>query len=384
MAKNAIFEGGKRMKRYSSVLATLVLLLIMVGVASAQIMPPPTAPICPKPDTTASFYLQQGVYNKLPVWYFCTDTTDINFASTIQQPYRQLTLAPRLISAGGPLTLPPVATDGAAFLYINTGYQQGPIFSTIPGMATYSGIWEVAFVIWNPGSYPKALCSEADVLAAVAAGKAHLSLTYGTSFKKVILDCPIMVVGQLSNPLPTYPNPNTPYVSPQILNIYTGPGYRTVMIPAYSVYCQELIAKYIDRCRVIIPDVSNPILATKLRANYAPFLTAIDPPNRQFFSCVTGGPTGNLKAPSQLPVICQCPTGFGTNQLNLYYTPVMNLIYLNPGPNFPSFPNMQLCLVTSCNAVQTAITKGIYTATDIAVINAPVLDCQRAFPVCDP
>lgn len=394
------------MKRYSSVFAVLALLLMVGGIASASF---------PKliPADSVTVVLKQGYYEGALVWFFVTDTNDINFASIYLYPYNMPTLAVPLTSAYDAYVPPdpPVApTPGKMF--INVSMQQGPLFTAVPTQADYSGIWSVIFIKFKPGQarivtntdpwdadtnptgWPTAL--QADFLA-----------TYGTSRSPVVVDAPIAAVGPFDNGVWPRSNvdPTTLYRLPQVIafNKY----YKTITLPAWYTYCQERTPDsptarlYIDKCKVIIPDVENEILAARLGANLAPGLGDIDVNNSQDFyyvdgrifgdtpplAFIAGGPPGMLAATNQLPVLEWSPNGRGARNTNRGYTPVMDFWILEG--NLAGFPIGQVVFVNNWDYIQLLLT-GVPHPPDPAVpiyievpderINAPVMDFWRIWP----
>lgn len=375
------------MKRYSLVFAVLGLILMLGTVASANF------PSLRPPDTTVTMYLKQGFYQGAQVWFFCTDANDINFASTIQYPYRILTLASPLTSAYGI----------APTMYINVSAQQGPVFTAVPTQATYSGIWSVVFIKFKPGqarlvtnTNPWNAITNPTGLPTVA--QADLLTTYGTSRSPVVVDCPIAAVGPLnSGPwIRDNSDPTVQYRLPQVIAFNT--YYKTIQLPAWYVYCQERLpgtppaSFYIDRCTVIVPDAASPIEAARLQANLAPGLSLIDSLNTQNFyfidgrifgdtpptPYISGGPTGILAAANQYPVIQWAPNGIGAANTNRAYTPVMNFDILEGGPNFPVFPNQAVVFANNAPYIESElIPGGVYINTPDLRFNVPVLESFR-------
>lgn len=381
------------MKRYSLVLA----LLMVLGLGTAAFA------VFPTPDSTATFTVQQGFApNGNIVWFFCTDTNDINFASTMQFPFRTPTLAAPLRSAYQTNLMP----GNGRKMYFNVCMQQGPLFNAVPGSSPYAGVWSVVFIKFLPGQCRR-VCNTAPFNAVtnpegfpITSGpnkQADLLSAYGTSQTGTVLDCPIVAVGPFPKTGPWFPGGNANaspldfYRLPQVIayNAYN----KTVTLPAWNVFCQEFITRYIDKCTVIIPDVQNAKLAARLNANLAPGLGSIDEDNLQDFlfldgrvfgdtpppSFKNGGPVGIFKTPNQLPIIEQCPTGHGVQQLNPNYTPLMEVDLLEL-TNPPDPTNLQLCFVNNAQFADFLEDSGFFTEVDDMNINAPVLDCAKILP----
>lgn len=383
------------MKRFSLVFAVFAVLLTCAGVATANF--PSLAP----PDTTVTVALKQGFYQNAQVWFFCTDTNDVNFASTYTYPYRMPTLSVPLTSA---FDYDPYDPTAGAKMFVNTGYQQGPVFTAVPTQAAYSGIWSVIFIKWLPGK--ARLVTNTDPYNAVTNPKgfpvlagpgkqADLLTTYGTSKAPVVVDCPIAAVGPLNDSV--WPrdnsNPTVLYRLPQVVS-YT-PSQKRITLPAWYTYCQERLPDsnaygsfFVDKVTVIIPDVQDPILADRLKANLAPGLGDIDPNNSQDFffidgrmfgepnPFITGGPVGPLMKPIQYPILEWCPNGIGANNTNKGYVPIMDVLLLEGSVNFPT--NGGLPFANSWPFVTDVLLPGmIYLSVPDERINAPVMDFFR-------
>lgn len=208
--------------------------------------------VYPVPDGTQTFKMSQGWYGPgVPVWYICTDASNVRYASTLG-----LRLTPKLNRGfyGAGVAAMFVVTNGTA--------NQGPIFETIPGQALYSGIWRVREVTWLNLNARVPLISIGQILALKAAG----DLTYTETETR--LDCPILVVGRLGIPPSSSVCPT--YIIPQATNFST--ILKTITLPFWYAYCADQVTTRISTVRVIIPDVSDPGLAFQLKANYAPAL----------------------------------------------------------------------------------------------------------------
>lgn len=390
------------MKRYSLVFAVLGLLLLLGSIACANF------PSLNPSDTTVTVYLKQGYYDDALVWFFCTDTDDINFASDFTFPYRIPTLATPLLSVYDPSLDPAVGSK----MFINVSKQQGPIFNAVPTQAAYSGIWSVVFIRFLPGQArtvtnlsPYNAITNPNGFPDVIPGpnqQAELLTKYGSSSSSVVLDCPIAAVGPFDGGAWERDNsdPTTLYRLPQVItfNRY----YKSITLPAWYAYCQERLpgdppgpgtSYYIDKVTFIVPDVADPILADRLKANLAPALGLIDPLNVQVFYFVDGrvfgeivptpfiggGPTGILAAMNQYPVIQWCPNGIGAYNGNRAYTPVMDFWILEAGPNFPYTPaDRKLAFANNAPYIENVLLPGtIYLPLPDGRINAPVMGGYR-------
>lgn len=291
------------MKRYSVLLIALALVLITASASFA---------VFPKPDGSATFKMQQGWAGAgLPVWYICTDTSDVNFASS-----QHLTLAPKL--ANGFYG----AGVAAMFIVKNPIESQGPVFETIPGQNLYSGIWRVRLVTWLNLSARVPLTSIGQILNLKNQGKLKYDET------EVRIDYPIVAVGSLGCPGNTSP---TRFTIAQALSFNT--LTKTVTLPTFKVYCQNPSTQAITVGKVIIPDVGNPTLARLIGANIAPALnfypaggkSIIDLFNWQqpYLTSVLPIP------PTQYLVRSACPTSLSVSNFNYNYSPVATFDIFN-------------------------------------------------------
>jgi hypothetical protein len=384
------------MKRYSLVFAVFALLLMAGSIASANF------PSLTPPDTTVSVVLKQGFYQDSLVWFFTTDTNDINFASTYVFPFTVPTLAQPLTSAYDPT----LDTTGRK-MFINVSLMQGPVFTAVPTQTKYSGIWSVVFIKFKPGQARTVTNTNPWNAVTNPSGfptpaQADLLRTYGTSRSGVVVDSPIAAVGPLDSGV--WPrnnsNPTVLYRLPQVMAFNL--RQKLITLPAWFVYSKERFpgtppaSFYIDKCTVIVPDVANPILAARLKANLAPALNLIDPANVQNFyfidgrifgatppiPFIAGGPVGILADVNQWPVIQWSPDGMGINNRNAAYTPVMNFDILEGGPNFPfSSSNRRVSFANNAPYIELILLPGgIYINTPDERINAPVLGATRIRP----
>ena len=234
------------MKRYS-------VYLVLIAVLLSAVVAGPSLAVYPIPDVELTFTMQQGWSGGIVAWFICTDTNDIDFAKTTPFP----TLAPKLSSAFFG------AGAAAMFIVTNPEKSQGPVFETRPGQAAYSGIWRVRLVTWLPGFTKVPLTSIGQILALQAGGE----LVWVDS--EVRLDCPILALGPLGGPWHTKPFPPF-YRIPQ--GITHNPHLKTIVLPAWHVFCQDPVTRSVHVRTVIIPDVENPALAARLGANVAPML----------------------------------------------------------------------------------------------------------------
>jgi len=281
------------MKRYSILLIALALVLITAGASFA---------VFPESDGSATFNLQQGWFGPgIPVWFICTDTSDVRFATT-----QHLTLAPKL-SRGfyG-------AGVAAAFIVTNPKESQGPVFETIPGNNLYSGIWRIRLVTWIDLSARVPLISIGQILALKTAGK----LDYVES--EIRVDYPIIAVGRLGCPFTT--TPPLSYTLPQVKSIDF--IRKTVKLPTWKVYCADFFTLKAGVVQVIIPDAGDAALASTLGANLAPQLLNWGLNPFQLAGTERFWVFRSPKPADQFPVIEDCPTSCSVANKNFDYSPV--------------------------------------------------------------
>lgn len=328
------------MKRYGLLVLTLALLMASTAV-SAALFPGPQIGLFPtRGDGLVTAHLQMGWFNGIPVWYICTDTNNIGFAQT-----QHLTLTPNLIRAF------PLVT-GAIYIVTNPPASQGPIFSSIPPQARYTGVWYVEYVTFAPGATKIPLTSTTQILALNLSGQLLISPTS----PRIVLDCPILVVGSLGAPI---------YKIPEGVNLNYAAA--TIQLPFYNVYCQNPITRAISVQRVIVTESSNLALAAALGANPAPILHSMAVSDRGLMFAVNPLQDINPVLPgiqplkvlaNQLPVKCDCPNPCGPSNTNFDYSPVESIVFLNrlfPSPAFPMLPET---LFNNCPFIEAQIGLG--------------------------
>lgn len=301
--------------------------------------------VFPVPDGTQTFKVSQGWYGPgVPVWYICTDSSNIRYATTLG-----LRLTPKLNRGfyGAGVAAMFVVTNGTA--------NQGPVFETIPGQALYSGIWRVREVTWVNLNARVPLTSIGQILALQASG----DLTYSETETR--LDCPILMVGRLG--IPANSAVCLSYVIPQATNYST--TLKTITLPFYYAYCSDQATTKISTPRVIIPDASDPTLAFQLKANYAPALNGwgnspYQLAGTQRFWVFTGAQPVN-----QYPVIEFCPSTIrSTSSL---YSPVgwFTVLRRNIAPwTVIKTPKVIDCYLT---------TGGLILISESQFVNAPAI-----------
>lgn len=289
---------GSKLKRYITLALMVVVLALTLASSSLAVFP--------KPDGEVTIHFQLGWFNDEPAWYFCTDTTNIRFAQT-----EGLTLAPKLSSALDLVIVPdlsPIAQRAARVMYIVTNFQQGPVFSTAPGLIDYSGLWRVVYITWKPG-VTKHPITNADPADDCNPGGIPSTDNADIVCSGVVLDCPIIALGQLACEW----LPGTPerYRIPQVLDF--DKYAKTVDLPTYDVFTQDPLTKKIVVREVVITDVSSQELADLLKANLAPGLLWMPLEDTQRFWDFVGP-----RPPTQLPVFPNAPNNFPLNTNNNY------------------------------------------------------------------
>ncbi len=250
-------------KRVSLVLMAL-LLLVMSTAAIAQSKPRPA------PLSYYAFRLFLGWYGGQQAWYVFFGSNDIKYANEFGHQsdlyylvHTEFTLYPKLKSA---------LAGGAPPVYLVTNYQQGPLFTAIPGQADYSSLWHVNLVTWKPGVTPRPIIDAADLPGPQEVDIVPID---------VVLDLPIMATGGLGGPwLPAPPDryriKQALYVQ---LQVFT--GEKVIILPGWPAYAQDEITRRIVVQHLVITDTADQSLAMHLGANYAPALDAVDDDNTQ-------------------------------------------------------------------------------------------------------
>ncbi len=317
------------MKRYG---VYFVLIAVLLGVLVAS----PSLAVFPIPDTQVTLTMQQGWYDGIVAWFICTDTNDVDFAKTPPFP----TLTPNLR----------VKKYSLMYIVTNPKNSQGPVFSTSPRDSDYSPICSVRFVTWLPGKTKVTLTSAAQILALQTSGDLQLV------DPDVRLDCPILALGPLGGPWNT--NPLPPYYRiPQ--GMAHDPRSKTIVLPAWHVFCQDPVTRRIAVRTVIIPDVSTESMAENLGANLAETLAAVL--SQPFWRL------SNPNPPSQLPV-GNCPNGIGLRNTNFDYAQVRQFLVLRR--DIPPWT-----VVNNPPLIRTLINSGGLTiVSSFRFINAPVVD----------
>lgn len=307
----------------------------------------------PTPYGFSGVIVRMGWYNCTQAWYYCVATNNIRFAET-RALGGQSILAPKLSSA-----LVPKISGGdiaAQPLYMVTNSQNPPIFSTTPRQPAYSALWQVFEITWKDHVTPRPICN---------AEPASLSNPQGLPDSaeadivptQVVMDCPILVLGPLTDP---FVSDGSNYKIPQAGNI--DPKIKAVFMPAWLIYRQDPLTKRVNTFLVQITDVGDQELASFLGANLASGLLNIpDSDTTDFF--VMRGP----KPPFQLPLVKDCPNNIGASNTNYNYSPVMRYVILKRNIIPPT-------LIKSLDTLDLLLMNGeLQILKDNQRINAPVI-----------
>jgi hypothetical protein len=158
------------------------LLCLVAALAGCAHAPPP-----PGPEQVRLTVLK-GWFDGEGVLYVTTDVSHADVAAAMGANF-----APRLAHAlpGGPLQ--PGRRSSVDKVYAVTNFQQPSIFASAPkpvgpasGDASYSPLWQMVKVTWQPGRPPRELRSEEMVLDASEKGDVLLEAT------PVVVNCPIV------------------------------------------------------------------------------------------------------------------------------------------------------------------------------------------------
>jgi len=335
------------MKRNALIYSALILMLVLITASSALAVFPSIKPgLHPTlGDGSITIPIQQGWFDNLVAWHFCTDTNNLRYATT-----QKLTLTPELSSA---------LDYGAHKMYIVLNFNNsGPVFETAPTFGPpdfpdYSGLWEVLFVTWKTGpAIPHVIANTEleTLLNPLGLPDATKVDIYNTPFgyddddQRIVVDCPIVALGSLGYPKGN-PQLGGVYRIPQVIALNTKSNPKTITLPTWDVYNVNNITQKIEVAYVIIPDVEDPETAALLKANLAPGLADVPFDDTQGFWVIDwmqpnlmGGVFG--VPPAQLPILEECPNNFywgnrpppspfSWRNTNFEYTPICDFIVLD-------------------------------------------------------
>ena len=299
----------------------------------------------------------QGWYQGDLAWYILRNgSNDIRTNQWVE--FRSL--FPKLGSAIG---------HGANPVYVVLNFQQSPVFSSAPGNATYSGLWQVFYITWNAGVTPRTITSD---LALPLPAEASIVAT------TIVIDRPIVAIGPLGGPWT--PAPPGSYRIPQA--VAYDQYDREIQLPFWKVFAQDKIRRTAMIAELLIPDVADAGLATLLKANYAPGLALMDPANTQNF-WVFDWTVLPPVPPGQLPIIVNLPNyegNFGRMNDNYDFSPIMDFtLVIRTGllpyvvVNNPTFLK---------NLLPPPLGNGFVTPVGTPVlINAPVFNSYKLRPM---
>jgi len=316
----------------NKLLLTLLAVAITLTVATASFA------IFPKPDFRPNGFgyleydLQLGSVkdpvsgNNTQAWYINQDisTNNINFAR-YAAPFSWL--SSKLSSAltpkdpGGKIAARPM------YIVLNPKKTQGPVFSTTPGQSDYSGLWQVFYITWLPGSTPRAILNS-DPESPTNPTGLPTALEADIVAQDIVIQLPIVALGPLGGPW--LPAPAGTYRMKQIVVEKDYAREKEVALPTFLVFCADCVTNKVEKFIVTIPDVSDEALATKLGANLAPGLLNMPDSDTQAFYNI-------LKSPQlcQLPVIQECPKQRAERQMCEGFTPIVRLTDLDRSVNLP-------------------------------------------------
>lgn len=316
----------------------LVALLLLATLCAS-----PSIAVAPNPDGYTTVSLRQGWWNNEPTWYIGTATNDIRFAQT-----QGLVLAPKLTQALG----------NAAPIYIVTNFQQPYVFSASPtgGPINYSGLWRVVYITWLAGSTPRPITNALPESGLNPNGIPVSGISQVVT--DIVLDYPILVIGQLGCPL---------YTIPQLVSLnYTT---KTAVLPFFNAYCANVITRRVSVVRTLITDVEYAPVAALVGANFAPGLNLLPNPGVQLTWMFTPYPVPGwqMSPPSQYPIIWACPTSFDWRNANYAYSPVSNVYFLTRITASPS------SVINNAQTVMMLVANGALVQTPITTVNGGVI-----------
>lgn len=303
--------------RFKTILIAMVLLMSISAMAQPSDGIGISEPVFPKPTADSGVFVRLGWYNTTQAWFICTATNNIAYTENLNMQGGELTLAPKLSSALVPKV--PGGDIAARPVYMVTNFQNPPVFSAVPGQALYSALWQVFNVTWKRGVKPRPITSADPASPSNPTGLPD-STQANIVATQVVLDCPILVLGLLTQPFPTN---GSGYIIPQ--GGVGDPYLKVVFLPFWAVYCEDPVTKRVNQVIVRITDVGDPALASVLGANYAPGLLNLPDSDTTDFYVMR-----EPKPLTQLPVVGECPAHRGLSDFNYNYnySPVMKYTIL--------------------------------------------------------
>jgi hypothetical protein len=231
-----------------------------------------------------------GFSNGEQVFLISTDASDPTVASQ-----SGATLVPRLTNL--------IAANATSNAYLVTNFSQPKVFTAVPSPlgpnntnTDYSPFWRVNLVTWNSGSSPRTLKSEAEVLAAQAAGQVTIQAT------NIVINCPV-VFTQSGGALP----------GAKGIDPHAG---GTITLPLIKGFASG------DRVFAIITDASDQSTAASEGANFAPKLLNARGSGAEEDLYVFQGNAN----PAQGRVFEAHPTPVGPTNTEEDYTPAWNVV----------------------------------------------------------
>ena len=136
--------------------------------------------------------LQSGWFQGQRVFYVTTDTSDAAMASA-----KGANFVPRLADALPAPGAGPGARSAIDKIYAIANFEQGNVLPSAPVPAgaanrdlAYSPLWVMVMVTWQPGTLPRELRSEEEVLAAAERGQVRIEPT------RIVVNCPVVMTSQ--------------------------------------------------------------------------------------------------------------------------------------------------------------------------------------------
>lgn len=311
------------MNRQKLLLVLIALTLTFSAIsASFAIFPKPDFP--PNGFGLLSYDLQLGSVkdpisgNNTQAWYINQDisTTSLqiacaNFSSAWLSNKLSSALEPKLL--GGEIAARPM------YIVLNPTKTQGPVFSTTPGQSEYSGLWQVFYITWLPGSTPRAILNSDPEGPGNPFGL-PTALDATIVAQDTVVQLPIAALGVLGGPW--YPAPAGRYRMKQIKAYSDYAVTKKVYLPTFLVFCADCVTNKVEKFIVTIPDVSDTNLADLLGANLAPGLLNMPDSDTQAFYNILFSPQL-----CQLPIIQECPRDCD-DQAGCDFTPIVRLTEL--------------------------------------------------------
>ena len=247
-------------------------------------------PVTLYPAQSDDYIMRLGYYNGSEVWYLPFAASNLRLAKQLDQyaKTKDAGIIETVDFVPG-LSCHLTKTYPGDVYLLNCA--QNTVFSTEPGQSDYNPIWRAHYLEWQPGLPKIPLTSEADVLAAIGTG--DLVEVTPTS----ILDATIIVP---TSGIPSVKFPEEIEWEDPEIELY-----------AFTVHYSNKQTRSRELRHILVTDVSDPVVASALGANYAPTLAQVAPEcSGDIYAFINPVP------PGQYPIIDQVQQYRAIDQIN--------------------------------------------------------------------